>query len=319
MIKTDDVTSIASSAILGSLSISSWTARKKDRSTEAELQVSKGAASSKAASVYKNLFVESAELKQVVTYGQECSRWFASKTIPWDDNGTRLIPTQTFFEIDAEIASRREQYDKYVGIFLDNYNTQVSKQAFMLGSMFDRAEFPSVNEVAYKFGFRFNTMPVPLSGDFRVDIGHEGNVMLAERCEVEIVRRINSAVTDVYERVKEQVEHIRERMEASLTYEPGEPEEIQILDDDGNVKEMKLRKTRRPKLYQSLLDNGLELCENMRHLNITNDEVLEEARMKLYNSLIALDIDSLRESPDIQKSVQTKMESIQDILSKFGG
>jgi len=314
MVKTDDITSIASSAILGSLSISSWSARKKDKSTEVEIQESKGAGSSKAASVYKNLFAESSELKAIISYGQDCVRWFAAKTLPWDDNGTRIVPTGTFFEIDQEIASRRNEYNKKVQVFLNNYSIQVSKQAFMLGSMFDRSEYPDVTEVATKFAFRFNTMPVPLAGDFRVDIGKEGNQMLLDRCSQEIDRRLKAAVTDVYERVKDEVDHIRERMQATLEYQPGEPEQIPIYDEEGKVKEVKLRKTRKPKLYQSLLDNGLVLCENLRTLNITNDPVLEDVRAKLYNSLITLDIDSLRESPEIQASVKTKMD---DILDKF--
>lgn len=317
MVKIDDVTSIASSAILGSLSVSCWVGRKKDKTTEAEVQQSKGAGSARAASVYKNLFAESQELKAVITYGQDCSRWFASVTIPWDDNGTRLIPTEKFFEIDAEIADRRNKYAALVQVFLNNYTTLVSKQAFMLGSMFDRSEFPDASEVAQKFGFRFNTMPVPLAGDFRVDIGNEGNAMLAERCEAEITRRITAAVMDVYERVSDEVEHIRERMQATLEYTPGEPEEIKEYDDDGNVVALKLKKTRKPKLYQTLLDNGLMLCENMRTLNITNDPILEQVRAKLHQSLIVLDIDSLRDSPDMQVSVKKKMEDIQDILGKF--
>lgn len=317
MVKVDDVTSIASSAILGSLSISCFIGRKKDKTTEAEVQQSKGAGSSRAASVYKNLFAESQELKAVITYGQECGRWFNSVTIPWDDNGTRLIPTAKFFEIDTELSDRRDKYMALVQVFLNNYQMLVSKQAFMLGSMFDRSEFPDVNTVAQKFGFRFNTMPVPLAGDFRVDIGNEGNAMLAERCEVEITRRINAAVMDVYERVSDEVEHIRERMQATLEYTPGEPEEVKEYDDDGNVVALKLRKTRKPKLYQTLLDNGLMLCENLRTLNITNDPVLEDVRGKLYQSLVVLDIESLRESPEMQKSVQVKMEAIQEILGKF--
>jgi hypothetical protein len=66
------------------------------------------------------------------------------------------------------------------------------------------------------------------------------------------------------------------------------------------------------KLYETLLTQGLETCAILSDLNVTNDPRLEEARKMLEDALVNLDIKSLRESPELQSSVKTKMQAICD-------
>jgi hypothetical protein len=68
------------------------------------------------------------------------------------------------------------------------------------------------------------------------------------------------------------------------------------------------------KLYQSMLDNALALCNMLKALNILDDIDLEAARRALESSLTDVDIKSLRESPELRASVITKMD---DLASKF--
>jgi len=63
-----------------------------------------------------------------------------------------------------------------------------------------------------------------------------------------------------------------------------------------------------------MLEQGLELTSLLRDLNVTNDPRLEEARRALETALSRVDIDSLRESPELQRSTKTAM---QDIIDKF--
>lgn len=315
MVRTDDLPSIASASMLGSLNISFYVGRKKDKGTEVEVQHNKGAGSSRAASVYKNLFAESAELKAIISYAQECRQWFNKSSIVWDDNGTRIIPTASFFEVDAEIEDRRKRFFALVSVFVKNYDIEVSKQAFMLGALFDRDEFPTAAEVAGKFDFRFNTSPMPLSGHFALDMSNEAVDMLAKRYEADATQRVNRAVAELFGRVKEHVEHIRDRVRATLEFEPDATEEVIATDENGNATEIDIKRKRRPKLYQSLLDNGIELCGMLHSLNITKDPELDEMRAALYDSLVRIDIDSLRKSPEMQESVKKKMDSILDKFS----
>jgi hypothetical protein len=49
-------------------------------------------------------------------------------------------------------------------------------------------------------------------------------------------------------------------------------------------------------------------------LNVTNDPRLEEARRDLERALTRVDMDSLKESPELQRATKQAMD---DILDKF--
>lgn len=311
-VSIDTITSISAAAMLGSLNISVWEARKKDKGIEQEIATSKGARSKRSTSVHKHLFADCAPLEAIKSLRGEARTWFNKYTLPWDDHGKRLFTTSNYFELMQDAANYEQRFQKLVSSFLSVYQTEVSKQAFERGAMFDRNEYPDVSEVAKKFSFTVDTSPVPMAGDFRVDIGQIALQELQERLTTANELRINAAMGDVWDRIKTQVEWVHERMTAIMEYDPDEVEEIKTFDDDGNVIKLDIKKKRRPKLYDTMLDTGVELCSMLRDFNITNDPALEEARKMLESALIRVDIDSLKESTEMQSATRTAMKSIMD-------
>ena len=63
-----------------------------------------------------------------------------------------------------------------------------------------------------------------------------------------------------------------------------------------------------------MLEQGLSLTGLLKDLNVTNDPRLEEARQQLESVLSRIDMDSLRESTELQSSTKTAMD---EILDKF--
>ena len=332
--------SIATSAMIGSLNISVWEARKLDKSTQAEVLANKGAKSRRAATVSKHLFSECPSLEAIKTLRGEARVWFNNATLPWDDNGGRLITTAQYMKVMDQAAKFEHRFNTLLDIFVSVYQTEISKQAFEMGALFDRSEYPPVNEVRGKFRFALSVSPVPLAGDFRVDIGNEAAAQLKAQYERALADRVSGAVADTWQRVKQQVEWVRERMTAVLEHDPDAVEEqpimgpvkvgtreVPVYDDYGNVVgseikdvfeegvvRMDIKKKRRPKLYDSMLEQGLELCTLLKDLNVTNDPKLEQARQDLEAALTRVDLDSLKESTELQKATKTAM---QDILDRF--
>lgn len=313
-ISLDNLPSIASSASIGSLNISVWEGRKKDKTTEQEVQESKGARSKRATSVHKHLLPESPALDAIKTLRGEARVWFNRVTLPWDDNGWRIITTAQYFEVMADAARFEQRFNQLVQVFLNTYSTEISKQAFELGALFNRADYPTVDELRSKFRFTLNINPLPLADDFRLNIGNEALKELRDRCMNDTKLRLQTAMADAWGRVKEQVEWVHSRMTAVLEHDPDAVEEIKETDDDGNVTSVTIKKKRRPKIHESMLDQGLELCSLLRDLNVANDPKLEEARQMLEKALVHVDVDSLKESKETQQSTQKAM---QDILDKF--
>lgn len=308
----DNLPSIATAAMLGSLNVSVWEGRKKDKGIEQEIADNKGARSKGATSVHKHLFVNCPPLEAIKSLRGEARIWFNKCTLPWDDNGRRLIPTAIYFEVLQDIANFQTRFDKLVHTFVGVYSTEISKQAFERGAMFDRNEYPKVEDISGKFCFALNLTPVPLAGDFRVDIGNDALKELHERCEADTQMRVKGAMADAWERVKTQVEWVIDRMNAVIEHDPDAVEEIKEYDDAGNIVKMEIKKKRRPKLHESMLDQGIEACSLLRDLNITNDPNLEEARRMLEKALMRVDIKSLKESPEMQATTKNAMQAIKD-------
>jgi len=335
-----NIASITSSAMIGSLNISVWEARIQDKTTRDEVLGFKGARSKKAASVSKHLFSECPSLEAIKALRGEARIWFNQMTLPWDDNGGRLITTRQYLRVMDDYAKLKTKFEDAVRLFVSVYQTEISKQAFENGALFNRAEYPTEDEVAGKFRFALSVTPVPTSGDFRVDIGIEAQRQLTEQFEKAAAERVAAAMAEPWQRIKEHVERVRERMEAVLGYDPDKVEETPLrgpvkvgteevpeFDDDGNVVgtttrdiveerviSVEIKKPRRPKLYDSLRENGLELCTLLSDLNVTNDPRLEEARRDLERAMTRIDMDSLKESTELQHATKRAMD---DILDKF--
>jgi hypothetical protein len=64
----------------------------------------------------------------------------------------------------------------------------------------------------------------------------------------------------------------------------------------------------------SLIDNAVELCQVLKHLNITKDPQLEQMRHDLEQSIKHIDAQSLRESDELRRATKNKVDSL---LNKF--
>lgn len=269
--------------------LSVYTGRKQDKVTAAEINISKNTRSSKAASVYKSLFTEDKDLEAIASYAGKVRTWLYGVTLPWADSGTRLVPTKNFFDITHELAEHEREFNSLVDTFINNYGVKVSSQAFKLGKLFDPKEFPDAGELVHKFGFNYTFTPVPQSGDFRVDIPAAAAQQVVAQFEKEQNKRIQEAMREPWDRLYQEISHIKDKM---------------IDKDDGKPQ----------KLYQSMLDNALGLCEALKSLNLLDDPDLEAARRSLEQSLTDIDIVSLRKSPEVREAIKIKM---QDLTDKF--
>ena len=281
--------SLSSSAMLLDLNISVYTGRKQDKATATEVSVAKGARTS-ATSVQKNLFAEDKDLEAINSFAGVSRTWLYSVTLPWSDGGTRLIPTKAFMDVSHELTQREQEFNVLVDTFVQNFSTKVAAQAFKLGKLFDVREYPMESEMHRKFGFHYHFAPVPESGDFRVDIPAEAALQLKNKFEASVKSRVQEAMNVPWERLYQEVVHIRAKM---LPKEDGKPQ----------------------KLYASMLENALGLCTTLQSLNVLDDPDLEAARRALESSLVDVDIKSLRESPEMRESIIIKMDYLTDKFS----
>lgn len=276
--------SISSSAMLVDLSIGTWTARKLDKKVTDEVNTSKNA-SSQASRVNKNLLPGVDQLEKIVKYGAMVRNWVYDKTLPWSDYGPRLIPTAAFFDFKRTLDEHEAEFNRLVDKFIAEYPTLISAQAFKLGDMFSRDEYPDVEDIASKFRFRATFLPVPDSGDFRVDIGNEAMDVLREQYEREYLDRLNGAIADVRTRLLEGLHHLSDRLSP---------------DDNGD----------RKRFRNNMLETFAETVASVRALNLTKDEAIESLALEAERAVAGVDIDIVKENDTARANVLARVNSV---------
>jgi hypothetical protein len=278
---------IGSNAMLVDLNISVWTGRKMDKKVSEEVDSVKGT-KARAGNYHKKLLAGSDKLENIQKIVGAIRTWNYERTLPWTDNGSRLLPMKAFFDYKQTLNKFETDFNKAVDEFLEEYPQLVSSSAFTLGDLFDRAEYPTAESLRDKFKFKYVFMPVPDAGDFRVDVEESAKKELEEQYKGYYETKLNVAMDSAWARLYEVLTHISERLDYS----------------DENKK----------KFWDSTITNAVELCELLTTLNITNDPKLEQARQKLERALNGVEPSDVRESEGIRKSVKTKVD---EILSMF--
>ena len=271
-------------ACICELNISVWTARKHDKAASREVKFDKGAHSDDAARVNKNLMAGMANLKKVTDFVAATRSNFYTMTLPWSDSGQRLIPMAQFFELKQWINTQEIEFNSIVGEFLREYPTLISAQAFQLGALFNRNEYPSVDEIRHKFGFRGGFLPLPQAGDFRVDATAEVINEMEEQYKETLNTRIQQVNEDLWERLHSTIKHMADRMGVGA-------------DGKKNI------------FRDSMVDNAVDLCDLLKRLNITNDQKLEKARASLESALLGVDATELRKE-GAREEMAIKLDSI---------
>lgn len=112
--------SISSAAMTVDFNASVWTARKKDHKASAEV-TDANYADKGVASVSKNLLGDCEELRAVQKFAANTRNIHYSMTMPWSDNGSRLLPTAQYFRYHEVMTDLQNEFARLVDEFLTVY------------------------------------------------------------------------------------------------------------------------------------------------------------------------------------------------------
>jgi hypothetical protein len=287
--KPDTVAGVARSAMMVDLHISVYSGRKQDKATQGEVTTAKGSGSKKAASVYKNLFAECKELDDLTKFQARARAEHYRLTLPWNDQGARLLPTASLLEYQQIMGRYRNEFERLVDAFLDKYDTLVAAAAFQLGTLFDRKEYLSRAQVALRFRMESSFTPLPTSGDFRLDVESTVQRELVEQYERRMEAKLAQANQDSWSRLHEALLRLSDRL---------------VVEEDGKKR----------KFHDTMVTGALELCELLTVMNVTHDPELEKARRKVEEVLSGVTPKELRDEHSTR--IQTKQQ-VDAILDAF--
>jgi hypothetical protein len=228
--------SISASAVLVDLNISVWPARKIDR--EMTEQVNTGASAVRDASqTKKNLLAGTSLRKDIEKFAARVRLYHNTHTLPWADKGQRLLPTKLFMEYKQTMNAYEQTFEFMCDNFFNEYPRLVAEAPTNLGTMYRAEDYPELDDVRAKFGFRRAVDPIPDSGDFRLDVSSTDLDELRMQYDSKFEERVADAMRAPWDRLHAMLKGISEK----LTDKEGDDEKKRYFD--------------------SLITNPLELCE----------------------------------------------------------
>jgi hypothetical protein len=274
-------------AMLVSLRISAWSARKYDRKVSQETATAHNT-TLEAGRYNKHLLPGDAPAYKALTSHVASFRvMHYAQTLAWSDDGWRLLPIRNFTAYTDMVRQGMHTADKLLSEFVADYPSMRLEAQRILNGMYQESDYPSDIASKYAWGVEYN--PVPLGTDFRVSIAQEEIDAIAARTEERVKQAFKDAQQDAVRRLAECVSKIHERL--------AQPEAI---------------------FRDSLIGNARELCDVLTRLNLADDPQLETLRRQ--TELLAMtEPNTLRDNADVRIDTANKAQSILDAMTATYG
>lgn len=265
-------------AMLVGLSISSWTASKKDNKAGDSVKA-QAAAAAKAGWFNKRL-VDPAALQPISKVEGRLRDFHYKFTLAWSDNGDRILPGAAFMDYTEGLRKLKAEFEGAVDTFVRDYPQLVQNARQMLGAMYEPGDYPTPASIAQRFGVKNTFSPVPDAEDFRVDVGAEAVEEIKKNITANVESRLVGATRECWDRLDEVVV----RMVRTL----GDPEAV---------------------FRDSLVDNIRVLVDVLPKLNIAGDVKLSNVIAKI-RSWLLVEPDDLRRSKKLRALTADKAAEI---------
>jgi hypothetical protein len=248
------VSALSKRAMIVTLNVSCWTARKQDKKVSAEVEASHNA---KDAGRYNKLLIDKVHLDPLTNWAGQIRSAHYHMTLPWMDNGGRLLPAKLFMDYRNKIDDMRSEYESRVRMLIAKYPQLVQDARMRLGTMYQPDDYPLVGELGSKFSVDLDIMPVPDCSDFRVDISDKEAERIREDMASKVRARQEAAMKDAWDRVRDVVSTIHLRVSAD-----------------------------KPVIRDSLMGNARELVALLPGLNVNDDPLLAKVTDEISNNLL---------------------------------
>lgn len=283
---------IAKDCMIVNLSISMWTGYRLDK--EASKNVTDNAHAEADVARVNKLLVPKSVTKPVTNAKGKIRSHFYKNTLPWKDNGDRLLTRKLFTKFIEEHEELVSEFNAAVDHLISvEYAPVREKAEFRMGDLFNPADYPSPNTLRNKFGVSFNIDAVTEAGDFRVDLDEATVDTVRKNMEADMQKRLNGAIGDIWERLSTTLGHFAEKMG---------PDEV---------------------FRDSLVRNLEEIVDLLPALNLTDDPGLEAIRQQIAAKLIGHKPEDLRTKPEVRSAAaieaQQIMNNMRGFMKAFGG
>ncbi len=285
---------LCSRAMLCSLSISMWSARKHDPDASQEIAQRHGAQAD--AGRYHKVLLPKAALADVQKIVSDARQEHYFMTLPWDDNGYRVLPSAAYMDHTEKMRELSNRFSPAVDALAQQFGELVEQAKVRLGGLFRPDDYPTPEELRSKFSFETKVMPLPDAGDFRVTLGDEEKERIKRQITASVEASLQVASRELWQRLYDAVSHLAERLQAYKVTEEGVEHPFR----------------------DSVVTNLVKLVDVLPKLNVTGDPELERLASQVRASLI-VDPQELRRSVSVRSETAKNASAIAQRMAAYMG
>ena len=278
----DNIPTLISSAMLVELNVSKWDARKLDKEASDEVTHTNNAHVGMA-NVHKKLLGHCEEHITLKRHIANARNIHYGMTLPWSKSGLQLVPTSYYFEYVKTMSEQENTYNELRDSFFDAYEQAIVDAKDMLGDLFKPENYPSLEDIRRKFSWTLTTMPLPNSGDFRIDLPQQAIEEVKEQYtnfyDDQLGKSMMVAVNRVYDALA--------RMSERLDYK-----------DDEDKKTFR----------DSLVTNLADIVDLLDHFNLNNNQEMKDMKKSLNKILSGVSADALREDSGLRHETKKAVD-----------
>jgi hypothetical protein len=232
---------ITERAMLAAVHISIWTAVKHDRKISRDVADQHGAHQG-AGRYNKQLLHGADKLDELRTLAGQVRQYFYQITLPWSDEGFRLLPSNLYFDLTTRMREFEVCFEQGVESFLQVYPQYIEQVRPELNGLFREEDYPAAEKLRKKFGVKLDILPIPSGNDFRVQMSAEEQARVAREIDANVRESLTRGTEDLWKRLRDVVSHMVDRL--------NEPES---------------------RFHATMVTNVFDLVELLPHLNVNND------------------------------------------------
>lgn len=278
--------SIVNDCMIVNLQVGTWLGYRLDKGASAKVTADANAEAD-AARVNKHIIPKEV-LKPIVTAAGAIRTHFYEKTLPWKDNGDRLLTRKMYTKFIEEHSALVRAFDEAVDDFLNNTYLRARDQAeFRMGDLFNPADYPSSTALRHKFYVNLDIDAVTTANDFRVQLNQSELDGVKKSMEDALQQRITKVMYDLWTRLAETLQHFGSKMGSDEIFR------------DSTVKNLE------------------DIVNMLPDLNILNDPDLEKIRQDILSSIVGYEPKELRKNDAVRKQVAGEAQRIMDTMSGF--
>lgn len=273
----------ASRAMLVTLHISQWSATRTDRAATEEVARNHGVNARRAGRYQKHAIdVKYPTFAAVGAAASELRRVHYWHTLPWAQDGARILPAQAFLDYGQAINAARAKLELAVDEFVASWPVLVQAAQAELNGLFNPRDYPDAAALRGEFGVRTGILPLPSARDFRVQLAQDAIDTVRADIDATVAEGIATAMREPFHRVREHLRRMAERL--------SQPDAI---------------------FRDSLVEGLRDLAAVLPSLNLTGDPALVALESQLRDMLDGLTAQALREDKQLRAQIAVEAATLE--------